>query len=294
MPTKLRLIRWILHGVKRMNQLQTQMPIRPTNRIPMRLIYPANALRPKLAEEIYADEFAAAQAAQIPISIFNFEDFQGGTFRPRPAIQSGETVLYRGWMLTPTDYTRLFDAVVAASGTPVTDVAAYTLCHHLPRWYPLLTEFTAETITFLETDDMAAALVAEGWSGCFLKDYVKSLSTDGGSVVGDLSTIPAVIIKMLKYRGQIEGGLCARRLEDYDPSSERRYFVWQGQAHSDTGEVPYVVAEAARRVSSPFFSVDVARRSDGALRIIELGDGQVSDRKHWDCHNFIRVLSCGI
>jgi hypothetical protein len=257
----------------------------------VRLIYPADTFSPKVVDDVYADEFAAAQAAELPVSIFNLEDFQGGTFRPRPSIQSGETVLYRGWMLTPTEYTRLFEAIVAAGGTPVTDVAAYTLCHHLPRWYPLLAEFTAETTTFSETDDIAAALTAQGWDGCFLKDYVKSLSTDGGSVIRDLSTIPAVIAKMLKYRGQIEGGLCARRLEDYDSSSERRYFVWQGQAHSDTGEVPHFVAEVANRVSSPLFSVDVARRSDGVLRVIELGDGQVSDRKHWSSHNLIRMFT---
>lgn len=259
----------------------------------MRLIYPADTFSPKVADEVYADEFAAAHAAGLPVSIFSFEDFQGGTFRPRPAIQSGEAVLYRGWMLTPAEYTRLFEAIVASGGTPVTDVAAYTLCHHLPRWYPLMTKFTAETMTFSETDDIAAALAVHGWDGCFLKDYVKSLSTDGGSVVRDLSTIPAVIAKMLKYRGRIEDGLCARHLEDYDSSSERRYFVWRGQTHADTGEVPDFVAEAASRVSSPFFSIDVARRSDGVLRVIELGDGQVSDRKHWDCHSFIRMLSSG-
>jgi hypothetical protein len=260
----------------------------------MRLIYPASTFSPKVTDEVFADEFAAAQAAELPVSIFSFEDFLGGTFRPRPAIQGGETVLYRGWMLTPTEYSRLFDAIAATGGTPVTDTAAYTLCHHLPRWYPLLKEFTAETMTFSEADDISAALAAHGWDGCFLKDYVKSLSTDGGSVVRNLETIPAVIAKMLKYRGQIEGALCARRLEDYDSSSERRYFVWRGQAHSDTGEVPHVVAEAASRVSSPFFSVDVARRDDGVLRVVELGDGQVSDRKHWDCREFIRMLSFGL
>lgn len=257
----------------------------------MRILYPADTFSPKVADEVYADEFAAAQAVELPVSIFSFEDFQSGTFRPRPAIQSGETVLYRGWMLTPADYARLFEAIVASGGTPVTDVAAYTLCHHFPRWYPLLSEFTAETLTFSQDDDIVAALASHGWHGCFLKDYVKSLSTDGGSVVCDLSAIPSVITKMLKYRGQIEGGLCARRLEDYDTSTERRYFVWRGQAHSGTGEIPQVVTEAASRVSSPFFSVDVARRSDGVLRVIELGDGQVSDRKHWDCHNFIRMFS---
>jgi hypothetical protein len=45
--------------------------------------------------------------------------------------------------------------------------------------------------------------------------------------------------------------------------------------------VPEVVEVAARRVDSPFFSVDTIRRRDGTTRIVELGDGQVSDRKKW-------------
>ena len=194
-------------------------------------------------------------------------------------------------MLPPNDYARLHEAISAVGGTPVTDVSSYTLCHHLPRWYPLLTEFTSETMTFSESDDIALALTEAGWKGCFLKDYVKSLSTDAGSLVHDLSTIPNVIAKMRKYRGQIEGGLCARRIEEYDASTERRYFVWNGVAHSDSGEVPQIVAEAASRVSSPFFSVDVAARRDGVLRIIELGDGQVSDRKHWSCDTLIHMFA---
>lgn len=257
----------------------------------MRLIYPADTFSPKVVDEVYADEFAVAQSAGVHVSIFSFEDFLSGTFRPRPAVQSGEVVLFRGWMLTPTHYARLHDAILASGGTPITDVAAYTLCHHLPRWYPLLREFTAETMTFAEDEDIAAALATAGWDGCFLKDYVKSLSTDGGSLVRDISAIPSVIAKMRKYRGQIEGGLCARRIEDYDTSTERRYFVWRSLAHSDTGIVPAVVADVASRVSSPFFSVDVALRNDGVLRVVELGDGQVSDRKHWSCHNLIGMLT---
>lgn len=256
----------------------------------MRLLYPADAFNPKVADEAYAEEFTAAQAAELPVSIFSFEDFQSGSFRARPAIQSGESILYRGWMMTPADYARLFEAIVFAGGAPITDIAAYTLCHHLPCWYSLLTEFTAETMVFAESDDIASGLATHGWDGCFLKDYVKSLSTDGGSLVRDLSAIPSVIAKMKKYRGKIEGGLCARQLEDYDTSTERRYFVWRGQARSDTGDVPQIVAAAAGRVASPFFTVDVALRRDGVLRIIELGDGQVSDRKHWSCHSLIRMF----
>jgi len=50
-------------------------------------------------------------------------------------------------------------------------------------------------------------------------------------------------------------------------------------------------AVAAQRVASPFFSVDVAERRDGILRVIEIGDGQVSDRKHWPAERFMRMLA---
>lgn len=257
----------------------------------MRLIYPADTFSPKTVDEVYADEFAAAQSAGFLVSIFSFEDFQSGQFKPRPSPEQGETVLYRGWMLTPDDYTRLHESLVRLGAQPVTDVATYKLCHHLPEWYSLLSEFTAETKVYSESADIIADLASAEWDGCFLKDYVKSLSTDGGALVRNLSDIPAVIAKMRKYRGQIEGGLCARRIEDYDTASERRYFVWKGKAFSDDETIPEVVQKAAERISSPFFTVDVARRSDGVLRIIELGDGQVSDRKHWSSADLMSVLN---
>jgi hypothetical protein len=36
--------------------------------------------------------------------------------------------------------------------------------------------------------------------------------------------------------------------------------------------------------------VDAALRSDGVLRIVEIGDGQMSDRKHWPLERFVRLL----
>ncbi|MHA6194841.1 ATP-grasp domain-containing protein [Pseudomonas wadenswilerensis] len=82
-----------------------------------------------------------------------------------------------------------------------------------------------------------------------------------------------------------------RRREEYLEESERRYFVLQGQAHASEGEVPELVSECARVIDSPFFSVDVVLRSDGVLRLVELGDGQVSDRKEWSAQRFAWLLS---
>jgi hypothetical protein len=35
----------------------------------------------------------------------------------------------------------------------------------------------------------------------------------------------------------------------------------------------------------------VAERRDGAVRIIEIGDGQVSDRKHWAIKRFVDLFA---
>jgi hypothetical protein len=45
----------------------------------------------------------------------------------------------------------------------------------------------------------------------------------------------------------------------------------------------------AEAIASPFFSVDVARRSDGVERIIEIGDGQVSDLVGWSVERFVDI-----
>jgi len=42
-------------------------------------------------------------------------------------------------------------------------------------------------------------------------------------------------------------------------------------------DMPRIVHECAKRLRSRFYSVDVVRRTDGQLRIVEVGDGQVSD-----------------
>jgi hypothetical protein len=136
--------------------------------------------------------------------------------------------------------------------------------------------------------DIEAELRALGWDEYFLKDYVKSLKTTRGSIVRNPADAPAVIAEMREYRGRIEGGICVRRVEDFLPESECRYFVLHGVGHgpSEVDPVPDVVGVCAERIQSPFFSVDIIRRRDGQLRIVEVGDGQVSDLVGWSSGKF--------
>jgi hypothetical protein len=244
-------------------------------------------LSPKEADDIFNDEYVAAKEAGLQAALFSLEGLK--MEKRIPQFVDGESVLYRGWMMTPTEYAGLCEQISQSGGVPLVSPAQYELSHYLPAWLPKISELTAETVVFPESADLVGELRSLGWTGCFLKDYVKSLQ--GASLITDLSRIPDVIAKMKKFRGQIEGGLCARRIEDYDPASERRHFVFRGVPHSSNGQVPELVHEVARRIDSPFFSVDTILRRDGVMRIVEIGNGQVSDLKEWTLQDFIALLA---
>jgi hypothetical protein len=256
----------------------------------MRVLYPDDPLNQLKPEELFAAEFDLARTRGFEVSIFSFEDFQRGRFNPRPRLVAGEAVIYRGWMLNLEGYARLMQAVSATSARMVVSLDSYRAAHHLPSWYPLLKQLTAETLVFEEDTNFVIALRDCNWSGYFVKDYVKSSSTGAGSLVRAPEEVAQVVSQLKKYRGEVEGGVCIRRREEYEPGSERRYFVARGRAFSCAGDVPSVVAACASRVSSPFFSVDTALRKDGVLRLVEVGDGQVSDRKEWPAEKLVEVL----
>ena len=256
----------------------------------MQFLFPSDPFQTRLPDETYAEEHQEWSERGRSTSVFSFESFLAGSFRPRPAFESEIPVVYRGWMLSPEQYTQLHQAVAAEGARLRTSPEAYEQCHYLPRWYPQLAEFTPETRFFAETDPIASSLRESGWDSCFLKDYVKSLGATG-SVVRDLEQIPKVLTRMRKYRGTIEGGVCARRLESFLPDSEERYLVSDGRVFGRNGPIPEVVRIAAERIASPFFTVDTAQRVDGTIRIIELGDGQVSDRKQWSARDWVSALA---
>ena len=251
-------------------------------------LFPAHPLRSTVVEETFADQRAALKAAGYSVSLCSDSAIHDS--KPLPNVPPGATVVYRGWMLNAAEYARLVQAIDEASATPMTPTNLYLAAHHLPNWYPLLAEFTPETRSLSADGDWESELRSLGWGSFFIKDYVKSLKTSRGSIVHDPSEIGSVVAEMKKFRGEIEGGLCVRRVEPFVTETERRYFVIDGKAFSPDDEaVPDLVKLAASRISSPFFSVDVVRRDDGEVRIVEIGDGQVSDVVGWSVDAFVRM-----
>jgi hypothetical protein len=204
--------------------------------------------------------------------------------------------LEEGLCLIPLerDYLLLAEAFVLALNSvgarPGIDLGMYLSSHHLPGWYSSLADLTPETRIYPPDCDLQAELTALGWPEFFIKDYVKSLKTSAGSRISKPDQVAALIADMDRFRGVAEGGFCVRRVESFLPETERRYFVVNGVAYAERGEVPPILCECARRFGSRFYSVDVVQRADGQSRVVEVGDGKVSDLVGWTAERFAAVL----
>ena len=252
-------------------------------------LFSASSADPRRPDEMFADQWAALTAAGFTASVCS-DAAVAGT-KPLRDIPTGSRVVYRGWMLKGGEYESLVRAIEGCGATALTAPQVYLLAHHLPNWYPLLADLTPETRVYPADADLVADLRKLGWGAYFIKDYVKSLKTARGSIVREPSEVTALIAEMREYRGEIEGGICVRRVEDFVPESETRYFVLYGTGYAATDgtPIPDVVRQCAERIPSPFFSVDVAQRRDGVLRVVEIGDGQVSDLVGWSAAGFAAV-----
>ncbi|WP_299486401.1 ATP-grasp domain-containing protein, partial [Acaryochloris sp. IP29b_bin.137] len=55
--------------------------------------------------------------------------------------------------------------------------------------------------------------------------------------------------------------------------------------------IPAIVETVTQRIDAPFYSVDIAQTLEGKDRIVELGDGQVSERKTLPLSRFVKMLA---
>lgn len=254
----------------------------------MRFLFSSDYFNPKKVDEAYSEQVDCLRNIGFETSVISLKALGSGSSKIFPIPDSESKLIYRGWMLTPADYSLLVDAVRNAGADVLTSHDEYLVTHYLPNWYPLISDLTPETRFFSVDDDLESALNGLSWGRFFIKDYVKSLKTSVGSMINEPSAIGTVVAEMQKFRGSIEGGLCVRQVEDFISETEKRYFVVQGKsfAASPDEKIPEIVEECAKRINSKFFSVDVVERRDGCKRVVEIGDGQVSDLVGWTAERF--------
>ncbi|MBC8081882.1 MAG: ATP-grasp domain-containing protein [Hymenobacter sp.] len=239
----------------------------------MRILYPSLPYEPQTIDPLWEPEYACARGRGIETTLFDTET--GRLFpRPLPPVPA----LYRGWMLSEAEYGALERLVPLRVSS-----ADYLASHQATGWYGQLREYTFASVF----QPAGLPLDFTGNRRYFVKGLVKSFGAD--SVVGSQQEYQLLLQKQEVPAGEV---LFVREFVALRPESERRYFVVAGVAYGagrtalPLGLRP-VLARLAPRL---FYSLDVVQDAAGQYRVVEVGDGQVSDLKEWDVTEFAETV----
>lgn len=206
---------------------------------------------------------------------------------------------YRGWMVGSAEYRELAKALAARGAPLMTPPDGYQRAHELPGWYDTFAGLTPRSVWLPlgprevpSAAELAAAVAGFADGAAIVKDYVKSRKHewDDACYVPDVSDIPRLRGTVAALVGLqdsfLTGGVVVREFEPYDTAECRVWWV-DGEpvlvgAHPDTPaqepepDLDHVRA-AVRALGCRFVTTDLARRTDGRWRVVEVGDGQVSE-----------------
>jgi hypothetical protein len=200
-------------------------------------------------------------------------------------------------MLRSERYAALATALAERGVRMRTGPGQYRRAHELPGWYPALAEVTPPSVWTDGTDRAGfdSARVELGPGPAVLRDYCKSMKHhwDEAAFIPDLAddaSAWAVARRFQQLRDEdLVGGFVLRRFEPFTGAEVRTWWVDGAcrlvTAHPDTPDdtpPPDLdlgwLEPTVTGLDLPFVTVDLALRADGAWRVVELGDGQVSDR----------------
>lgn len=286
----------------------------------MQLLFCSNPLEPAKPDELYEEEARAAQQLGIQNSLINFEalvyenDAKKAIKKVRQPSTQTETAIYRGWMLPPSKYQLLYNALSNRGIKLINDPQSYEHCHYLPRWLELFQGHTPESawIDHSELPDLEEerlklvmkTLQVFHSQPVIVKDFVKSAKHHWREAcfIPDSSEgeqVRKVISRFLELRGSdLEGGLVFRKFVAFKSltthsksgmplTKEFRLFVLDGEivhwfnyweeGNYENCQPPIEqFAALAKKPQSRFFTMDIAQTETDEWLVVELGDGQVA------------------
>lgn len=265
----------------------------------MPVLFCVHPLDPAAVEPPFDREAAADAGPRLRLDFDLWsEGDDAAALRRVPPAGEDRTVVYRGWMMPPPAYERLDDALRRRGYRPLTTPAAYGRSHHFGGWCEAVGDQAAR---FVQVDEanasdptvLATALAPLAGRPAVLKDQVKSVpGADRVEDPADASEVALAVARLVDAcDGRPAWPLVFREHIDFRPGpdgrpDEVRTFVLRGRvvcshrrASPDDGESPprAWLSELAGRVDSPFFTIDAARDAAGRWRVVEVGDGQVSE-----------------
>jgi hypothetical protein len=300
------------------------------------VIFPSVPFGPREIDPDFEAEQIAAKRAGFATALVDHTRLMAGDVAVSVARvpDRARTAVYRGWMLTPHQYSAMHAVLAARETNLLNSPDAYRTCHYLPESYPFILEHTPRSVWFpverahgLPLETLRAALVPFGDAPLIVKDYVKSQKHDWDEAcfiprASDLPAVERVASRFLKLQGEdLNEGLVFRafvplQIVGKHPKSGRplaaefRIFWLDGApllSHRYWGDLtaPDLALDLERplaalrpiaaRIPSRFFTMDLAFLEDGSWTIVELGDGQVAGLPSVDLAlDFYRGLAKGL
>lgn len=276
---------------------------------------------PLYSKRVDMDYEAEYQEARLnyPCGLLSYEDLENGKLSLY-GDEIGGLTIYRGWMMKPEMYETFFNLLEEKGIFLINSPEEYKRYHTLPGWYHELSEWTAESIW--EEDGSVNDILEKSISlkGSYIvKDYVKSRKHEWYdacyiSDIADRINASKVISTFAERQGEsLVGGIVLRKFVKLKQigfheksgmpiSEEYRVFVYAGKVHimdhywNSDSKVAFSenelmwIQEIAASLRSNFVTLDLARKEDGMLIIMELGDGQVSGLQEIDVNGFYNAF----
>lgn len=279
----------------------------------MLLLLPHDPLRHRIVDAHFARERAAATELGIPVALVDHDAICRGD-GGHAGVPEAPDAVYRGWMIPAARYAAWERALATRHAVLRTAAADYRRAHELPGWYAAFAHLTPSAQWTLDDSrgGFEAARERIGAGALVLRDHSKSAKHDwaGAAYVPDGASADAawaVASRLREVRDEdFTGGFVLRKYEPFLGVELRTWWVDgacvqvgphpDAPQHEQPGEVRApatptgsaledtltAVGAAVRQLRLRFVTVDLAGRTDGAWRVVELGDGQVSDLRRTD------------
>lgn len=268
----------------------------------MRFLYPSSMLKATRVDEHFQNEVDVLDEA--PVLYSELEDrlvLRGEDIR-------GTTIIYRGWILSPKAYVKLEDLVLAAGAKTLVSSAAYSRSQFAERWLNVFEDLTPRTTAYSYSTD--TDVIGQDYAGSsnsyIVKGSSKSLKHDWNNSMfaktgADVSRVVA------NFKEQVseveESFVLVRDFEDWVPGELRvwwiddRFVVDQhpnNNSFVDFGESFVIFLTDTVRplidlLDAGFVATDFVRDSSGSFRLVEVGNGQVSEAK--DFKKIVHMLN---
>lgn len=272
----------------------------------------------RTVDEDYKEEYQIAKCNH-PCALFSYEDLELGKLSLYGERISGLTI-YRGWMMNPDMYAVFYSLLEEQGIVLINTPEEYRRYHTLPEWYSDFVGETAESVWESEGKIENVLEMSKDLEGAYIvKDYVKSRKHEWYDAcfiknIACKEDTEKIVRNFIERQGSsLVGGVVLRKFKKLKQigfhersgmpiSEEYRVFIYAGKIMIIDGywaECKNVnisnderlwIEKIARKITSNFVTVDLARKDDGRLIIMELGDGQVSGLQQIKPDDFYEVF----